>query len=113
MSLAFLNLIANYAGTQITHIGLLRPNNEELSSFYYARQPVSWGAAAGGVIRPTANVEFVVVAGDEIRYWACFTSATGGSPLLPSAVPLFAPAALYIYRLQPTSTGVGFSVIGG
>jgi hypothetical protein len=113
MSTVFLNSIANYSATQVTHIGLLNAATAELSSLYYGRKAVTWATAADGVIRPTANLDFTLVPGDEVRYWAAYGASTGGVPLLPTLVPLFTPATLYIYRLQAASTGIAFSVTGG
>lgn len=113
MSIAFLNSLANYAVSQITHIGLLNPSGVELASFYYARAPVVWASAIGGIVRPTANLDFIIVPGDEVRYWAGFSAATGGTPSPQVAVPLFVPTSLYIYRLQPASTGIGCTIAGG
>jgi hypothetical protein len=112
MSSAFLGLLSNYAATQITHIGLTNSAGTELSSFYYTRKPVTWDTSVAGYIRPSADIDFIVVPGDSIKNWVGFNAASGGTALITTPVVLFEPVSLYIYRLQSISTGLLLDILG-
>lgn len=79
MATSYLNATADAGGALITHIGLVDTGGTEIASGSYARQAVSWTAAAAGLIRPTANLVFNMTSGDEVGGWRGFTASSGGT----------------------------------
>lgn len=73
------NSIATHGAGLITHIGLVNGSGVEISSGDYARQAVTWTAAADGLIRPNANLEFLMTSGDVVAGWRGFSALTGGT----------------------------------
>ena len=102
----YLNAIADN-GNPITHIGILNSTETELSSAGYARQPVTWTAAADGNIQPTADLEFDVADGDEAHFWQGYDDVSAGTPY--GAVALDTPVTFSndgTLTLQAASTGI-------
>lgn len=113
MTSPLLNTIADYTASQITHIGLIDEFGVELSSMYYARQPVSWSPAVDGAIHLLSDVDFMVNIAASVKGWACYSSASGGTPVHVVPATLFQPTSVSIYRLQSIATGLTFAVAGG
>lgn len=70
-----------------TYVGLLSDDPtvagnqvSELSGGSYARQAVTWGSAANGVIANSATINFSVPS-TKLRYWAIFDASSGGNML--------------------------------
>jgi hypothetical protein len=106
METAFLNALADHGGSLITHIGLVNGSGTELSGGSYARQAVTWTAASGGLIRPTADLDFDVPGGATVAGWRGFTAATGGTNHGGSAVTSETYAGDGTYRLLAAVTGI-------
>jgi hypothetical protein len=108
MTEAFRNLLLTYGGTQITHIGLVDDNGDEISGGdpAYARVAVTWAAAGSGAIRPNADLTFNIPASTTVGGWRGFTAATegtnhGGAALTPEVY-----AGQGQYKLLAASTGI-------
>ncbi len=110
MNDTYLNATATHGGSLITHIGL-KNAGVELSGGTYARKPVTWTAAAAGLIRPNANLPFDVPAGATVDGWAGFSALTvgtdyGGAPLTAEAY-----AAAGTYTLTAAATGIDHDAV--
>jgi hypothetical protein len=80
MNTSYLNLIADYGGDAITHIGLWDSvTDAEVSGGDYARLPVTWEDAESGIIRPTADLVFDVPSGASVGGWRGFSALSGGT----------------------------------
>jgi hypothetical protein len=108
MTEAYRNAIANAGKALITHIGLVDEVGAELSggSPAYARKPVTWTAASGGVVRPTANLTFDIPAGKTVAGWRGYTALSGGTDYGGSSLTAEAYAAQGQYVLAAASTGI-------
>lgn len=108
MTPTYLNVIAAYGGTLITHIGLVNFSGVEISggSPAYARRAVVWTAASGGVIRPTIDLVFNVPAGGVVAGWRGYSAAVGGTDYGGADVTLETFAAQKTYRLLSTLTSI-------
>jgi hypothetical protein len=93
--LAFLASIGGWAALHSDDPGDTGVN--ELTVAPYARQPVVWAGATGGVIERSVDPVFSVAAGAVIRYASLWTERTGGSFLGsgPVALVTFTNAGLY------------------
>ena len=76
MNEAYRNGIQNAGASLVTHIGLVNGSGTAVST---ARVPVTWTAAAGGLIRPTADLEISVGAGTTVAGWRGYSALTGGT----------------------------------
>jgi hypothetical protein len=108
MTEAYRNAIADYGKALITHIGLVNAAGTELSGGNpaYARKPVVWGAAAGGIVRPTANLTFDIPAGATVAGWRGFTALSGGTDYGGQSLIEESYAAQGLYILVASSTGI-------
>lgn len=79
MATSYLNLVATAGAAAITHLGLVDETGTELTGGTYARKPVTWAAASGGVVRPNADLTFDVPAGKIVGGWRGFTALTSGT----------------------------------
>lgn len=79
MNTAYLNFIANAGRAEISHIGLVDENGDELTGGSYARKAVTWTAAANGLIRPTTDLVFDVPAGATVGGWRGYSALTSGT----------------------------------
>ena len=79
MNATYLDAIATYGGTLISHVALVNGAGTEITGGTYARQPVTWTTANDGLIRPSNDLEFAVPAGGEVAGWRGFSAATGGT----------------------------------
>lgn len=89
----------------ITHIGLLN-GSTELSGGSYARKAVSWGAASGGVSRPSSDLTFDVPAGSTVNAWAGFNASSGGTNYGGGVLTEETFAGAGQYKLIASSTGI-------
>lgn len=73
MSQRYLDKVAEYGGSLIVSIGLFN-NDVELfgGNPEYKRQPVTWGKANKGLVRPETDILFDVPAGSTINRWVGF-----------------------------------------
>lgn len=67
LSTAAKNAMLDELGTLITHLGLANAGNEVNSGGNYAREGVTWLAAAAGVLAMDGSVEFDVDGGNTIN----------------------------------------------
>lgn len=79
MNGSYLNAIADYGASLITHIGLVDELDVEISGGAYARQPVTWTTATNGIIRPSADLTFLIPAGATVSGWRGFSALTAGT----------------------------------
>lgn len=77
-----------YTKPSATYIGLLASDptvgglqTAEIAGGSYARQAVTWGTAANGVISNTANVTFSSMPSSKVKYWAIFDASSNGNML--------------------------------
>lgn len=108
---SYLNLTANAGAAAITHIGLVDGSGVELSGGAYARKPVTWGAAVGGLIRPTANLLFDIPAGATVGGWRGFTALTAGTNHGGHTLPQEAYTNAGTYELLAASTGIDHDAV--
>jgi hypothetical protein len=105
MNDTYLNATATHGGSLITHIGL-KNAGVELSGGTYARKPVTWTAAAAGLIRPTADLTFDVPAGSTVDGWSGFSALTVGTEYGGAALTAETFAAAGTYSLTASATGI-------
>lgn len=81
MNVTYRNAIADHGGSLITHIALFDETGTELTggSPAYARQAVTWTAAADGTIRPSADLTFDIPASTTVAEWRGFSALTAGT----------------------------------
>lgn len=103
MNEAYYNATANEGGLLVTFIALVDGTNAEVSA---TRQPVTWTAAAGGLIRPTANLDFDIGAGNTVAGWVGFSAATGGTNYGGADVPAEVFNQAGSYRLLASETSI-------
>ena len=81
--MAFTNLALNPAATSGAGVATMcslhtalpdGTGSNELTGTGYARQPVTWGTASNGIVTATVDPEFVVPAGNWVRYVGLWTS---------------------------------------
>jgi hypothetical protein len=106
MSVGYRNAIADAGADLITHIGLVDDEGTELSGGSYARKAVTWTAASGGTIRPTADLTFDVPAGATVAGWRGFSASTGGTNYGGADLTEETFAAAGQYKLLAVSTGI-------
>lgn len=108
MTAGYRNAIADHGGSLITHIGLVDELGAELTggSPAYARKAVTWTAASGGTIRPTANLTFDVPAGKTVGGWRGYSASSGGTDYGGQDLTNEAFAGQGTYTLLAASTGI-------
>lgn len=111
MDTNYLNATADHGGTLITHLGLVDGGGTELTGGGYARQAVSWVAAAAGLIRPTTDELFSVPAGATVAGWRGFTALTGGTNRGGQALTAETFAGAGTYTLAAASTTITHSAV--
>lgn len=102
----YLNALANHGAGLIKYIGLVDETGTELSGGDYARKAVTWTAASGGTIRPTADLTFDVPAGATVAGWRGFSASTGGTNYGGADLTEETFAAAGQYKLLAASTGI-------
>ncbi len=112
MADSYLNLTANSGGAAVTHIGLVNGSGVELSGGSYARKPVTWTAAAAGVIRPNANIVFDIPASGVVAGWRGFTALTGGTNHGGTALTSETFGSAGTYTLLAASSGITHATTG-
>ena len=105
MNAAYLNATVDAGKALITHIGLVNASDVELSGGGYARQAVTWTAASGGLVRPTADRVFTTEAGDVVAGWKGFSAAVAGTDYGGQALTQVTYSNAGTYTLLAASTG--------
>jgi hypothetical protein len=100
---AALNAAVGGITSKVTHIALVDGTGTELTGGSYARQPVTWAAAANGVQRPSADLTFNVPAGT-VGGWRGYSALTGGTNYDGGDLTDETYAAAGQYVLQASST---------
>jgi len=108
MTEAFRNALLTHGGTLITHIGLVIVNGTEISGGTpaYARKAVTWAAASGGIMRPSADLTFDIPAGITVAGWRGFTALTDGTNYGGHDLTNEIFAGQGQYKLLAASTGI-------
>lgn len=108
MTVGYRNLIATAGGVAITHIGLVDETGTEITGGTpaYARQAVTWAAAALGVIRPDGDLTFNIPAGVTVGGWVGFTALTGGTNYGGQTLTQEDFAGQGQYKLLAAGTGI-------
>lgn len=106
MLTSYLNAVATAGAATITHIGLVNGSGTELTGGSYARRPVTWAAAANGVVRPTANLTFDVPAGATVAGWRGFTALTAGTNHGGATLPTETYTGAGQYVLDAATSGI-------
>jgi hypothetical protein len=106
MNESYQNAIQNHGATLLTHIGLVNGSGTEISGGGYTRKAVSWTAAAAGLIRPTADLEFTIPAGATVAGWRAFTASTAGTNHGGGALTSATYGNAGTYTLTAASTGI-------
>lgn len=77
MDTTYLNYIANYGATILTHAGLKNAAGVEISGGTpaYSRQPITWGQSVNGSIALANDVAFNIPAGANVASWFVTNSA--------------------------------------
>lgn len=110
MTSGYLNLIADYGATKITHIGLVDGSGVELSGGDYARKAVTWTSASNGTIRPNADLLFSVPAGATVAGWRGFTALAAGTNYGGANLTAESFTNAGEYKLLAAGTGILHSV---
>lgn len=103
MNEAFLNLLADAGAAAITHIGLVDDVGDEVGD---GRKAVTWTAADDGLIRPTADLVFDMVAEDNVSGWRGYSASTEGTDFGGAALPSTDFANDGTFTLLAASTGI-------
>jgi len=108
MNADYRNAIADYGGTQITHIGLVDETGTEISggSPAYARQAVTWTTASDGTIRPNADLTFDIPASTTVGGWRGYSALTAGTDYGGADLTQETYASQGEYTLLATGTGI-------
>lgn len=106
MATSYLNATATSGAALITHIGLVNGSGTEISGGSYARKAVTWGTAASGTIRPTADLTFDIPAGATVAGWRGFTALTAGTNHGGADLTSEAYSGAGQYVLLAASTGI-------
>ena len=111
MLVGYLNAIATSGSALITHLGLVDGAGTELTGGGYARLPVTWGAAASGTVKPTANAVFTVASGAVVAGWRGYTALTGGTNYGGAALTQITYANPGTYTLTAATSGISHSAV--
>lgn len=108
MSEGYRNAIGTHGGTLITHLGLVNVAGTELTggSPAYARQAVTWAAAAAGIIRPNADLTFNIPAATTVAGFRGFSALVAGTNYGGEALANEVYTNQGTYKLLAASTGV-------
>lgn len=109
MNTAYLDMIANHAAGQITHIALFDDTGSEISGGSYARQAVTWTAASSGEISPDSDLQFDIPAGATVAEWRGFDASTGGTDYGGASLTNESFAEAGTYTLLAASTSINHS----
>jgi len=75
MNVTYLNAIANHGAGLITHIGLVDSVGNQVGD---GRRAVTWSASADGLVRPNADLVFIMTAGQDVAGWVGYNAAVDG-----------------------------------
>lgn len=105
---ALLEVLEDQIDTVITHIGLVDETGTELTggSPAYAHQAVTFTDAGAGIIRPNANLDFDIPAGDTVAGWRGYSASSGGTDYGGSDLDPEAYVSQGVYTLLVSQTGV-------
>lgn len=109
MNTSYLNVIATAGAGAITHIGLVNAGGTEISGGTYARKPITWTAASGGTVRPTADLVFDIPAGATVAGWRGYTALTSGTDHGGATLTSETFASAGTYTLLAASSGITHS----
>lgn len=106
-----LNTAGDAVAGAVTYIALVDGTGVELTGGGYARQAVTWTAAAAGLVRPTADLTFSVAAGVTVGGWRGYTTVTAGTGVDHGGADLINEtyAAAGTYVLQAAGTAIDFN----
>lgn len=107
----YLNSTADSGASLITHVGLVDAGGVEVASAGYARQAVSWTAAAAGLVRPTADAVFNMTAGDVVAGWRGFSALTAGTNYGGAALTSVTFGNDGTYTLQAANTAIDHDAV--
>lgn len=104
----YLNAIADEGGTLITHIGLVDETGTEITGGdpAYARQAVTWTAASGGTIRPSADLTFDIPSGTTVGGWRGYSASSSGTNYGGEDLTQESYASQGEYTLLASGTGI-------
>ena len=103
MDTPYYDAIATEGASLITHISLVDGGGAEVSN---ARLPVTWTAAANGLIRPTADLDFSVNTGATVAGWSGHSALTGGTNYGGADLPAEVFNQAGEYRLLASATSI-------
>lgn len=106
MTEGYRNALATHGASLVTHIGLVNGSGVELTGGSYARKAVTWTAASGGTVRPTADLVFNVPAGATVAGWRGFSAASGGTNYGGADLTQETYTNAGEYKLLAASTGI-------
>lgn len=108
MNTDYLDAVADYGGTQITHIGLVDETGTELTggSPAYARKAVTWTDASSGTIRPDADLTFDIPSGVTVGGWRGYSASTDGTDYGGADLTNETYASQGEYTLLASGTGI-------
>lgn len=108
MNSSYLNSIGNHGAGLITHIALVDGVGAEVGD---GRKAVTWTTAADGLVRPDADIEFNMTAGEEVAGWRGFSAATGGTNYGGAALSQVTFGNDGIYTLIASATGIDHNAV--
>lgn len=112
MNAAFINALAAYGATLITHIGLVDGSGIEITGGTpaYARKAVTWTGAAG-VKSPSANLLFDIPAAATVAGWRGYSAVTAGTDYQGAALTSTPFASQGTYNVLAASTNITITAI--
>jgi len=111
MNTSYLNAVANYGASLITHIGLVNGSGDELTGGSYARKAVTWETSVDGLIQPTEDLLFNVPAGVTVAGWRGFTASSGGTNHGGAALTPASFTNAGYYNLLAADTGIDHNAV--
>lgn len=106
MNTAYLNFLATAAAAEITHIGLVDSDGNEVGD---ARKSVTWTTPSNGLIRPNADLEFTMTSGDDVAGWRGYDAETSGTDYEGADLTAVSFSNDGTYTLTAASTGIQHS----
>lgn len=113
MNAAYLNFLRTSAKAQLTHVGLVDENGDELTggSPAYARIAESWADGANGVMNLAANRTFNVPAGVTVGGWRAYSASSAGTDYGGEDLTEEAFASQGTYTLLAASTSITHTAV--
>jgi len=103
MNATYRNLLATHGASLITHIGLVDSTDAEVS---VERKPVVWTAPADGLIRPDADIDFDILAGNNVAGWRGYSALAGGTEYGGKGLTQVNFAGNGVYTLEAANTAI-------